>query len=252
MKDLVDSRARRTEVLVPFEALGPLPETVRQDLAREALRVNDRYLVEFLEKYAFCPYSQEGRARGIVSRYVHIFEESKVEPLVERMLEIADDPKQVVAQVIFPLIEVGPVEWRRFCHDLTALGHCRRGGRDALAVAPLHPELGFSPIRDEALIPLFRRTPDATIQWVRLDALADIYEGRGNGTRLVDAESLKRMLEQQMLGIERRERTPLWDRIAATNAVMARRLTLPIVEELLAKIADDARASYTRILLAGL
>lgn len=245
MSLVVDSRTRPDEVAIPFDALDPIPASVQQAIADEALRVNDRYLFEFLERYAFCPYSRQGRAEGIVTRYVHHFSEHSVEPLIARMREIAADPKQVVAQVIFPLVEVGPEEWTRFCHRLTALGHGRMRGPDVLAVAPLHPELSYSDLNDAALIPLFRRTPDPTIQWVRLDGLAKIYEDRGKGTAFVDIDAIEAHLASE-------SRPPLWDRIARTNAAMARRLTLPKVEQILADIVRDARESYVRVLLAGL
>lgn len=245
MREVVDSRTRPDDVPIPFDALDPIPTALQRAIAAEAIRVNDRYLDEFLERYAICPFSRQGREQGAVSRYVHHFSERSVEPLIARMREIAADPKQVVAQVILPLIEVGPDEWTRFCHRLTALGHGRMGGPDVLAVAPLHPDLPYTEANDEALIPLFRRTPDPTIQWVRLDGLAEIYEGRGKGTLFVDIDAIGAHLAKE-------SRPPLWNRIASTNAAMARRLTLPKVVDLLADIVSDARESYARVLLAGL
>ena len=233
-----------TEVRAPFEPLPKISVAARGSIAAEANRVNDRYLDEFLEEYAFCPYSRPGRKRGEVFRYVHYFDDADLEPVLELFTQIAADPRQVVAQVIFPAIEVEPKPWARFCHQLTALGHTRVEGGPFLAVAPLHPRLRFNDKNEATLVPLFRRTPDPTIQWVRLDGLASIYEGRGNDKIFVDIDAIPSLLEQP-------ERTPLWDQIAQTNMAMARRLSIPTVEALLADIAEDARLSYERVLSEG-
>ncbi len=237
------TRTAPTRVEFPFEALEPASASVKRALEREALRVNDRYLEEFLEKYAFCPYSREGRRKGQVHRYVHYCDSHDPESLIELMQEVAADPQQVVVQVIMPGIDVSPEDWIRFGKELTDYGHAKLGGPNVLACAPLHPALPYNTLNPEAMIPLFRRTPDPTIQWVRLDGLAAIYEGRGGDTVFVDVNSIGDYMEHVSPPVN------LYERIAQTNAAMAKRMSFEVIEALLGSIATDARKSYARVLL---
>ena len=41
-------------------------------LEQEALRINDRYLHEFIEGSSFCPYARQGRRAGQTQRYVYL------------------------------------------------------------------------------------------------------------------------------------------------------------------------------------
>lgn len=227
----------------PFEALPAITEAGRCAMEREALRANERYLVEFIENYAFCPFSREGRRQGQTSRYVYYADTVDLEPLVWRMIEIAKDPKQVVAQVILPVIEVDPDAWIEFCFRVTEAGNKRLGGRDVMAVAALHPELSYRTTNPYAMIPLFRRAPDATIQWVRLDGLETLYKGREKGSTFVDTKDIPTLLAGPP------PPTPLYDRVAETNESMAKRLSFEKIEALLAEIRADARRSYERILV---
>lgn len=228
---------------VPFDPLPRLTARVRAAIEAEALRLNDRYLVDVIERYAYCPFAKEGRKAGETQRSVVLFEEGSCDPLIDAMRRTVASGVGVT-QIILPLIEVEPQAFVRFCADLTRAGHATMGGRPVLAVAALHPELPFgdTPL---AMVPLFRRAPDPTIQWVRLDALDTIYAGRGSDAIYVAPEDVVAYLEAHPKG-----RRSLYDRIAQTNAAMARRLGVPHVVEELAAIAREGRERYARILLS--
>lgn len=206
------------------------------------MRVNDRYLHEVIEGHAFCPFARGGRIAGQTTRHFFYPDTPSVEPLLELMASIAADERQVVAQVIVPLVEVTPEAWIRFVDELTAAGHARLGRRAVLAFAALHPGLRYNAESPAAMVPLFRRAPDPTIQWVRLDAIAQIYEGRDDDTRFVDLADAPAYVRDAP------PRVSLYDRIAATNAEEAHRLGLAAVEAMLAGIAEDGRRSYARLL----
>lgn len=236
-------KPRIPTVVPPFEALGVLSERQRIRLREEALRVNERYLREFIEGSSFCPYAKQGRRSGQTSRYVFLFEELDVKPLVDLMKRISEDPKQVVAQVILPLVDVDPEAWRKFCMDVTALGH-HELGKPVLACAPLHPSLPYSDESMYSLVPLFRRAPDPTIQWVRLDGLDALYAGRGSDNEFVHIDNLGLFFQKSSP-----PRPPLYDVVCKTNAAMARRMTIERVVKTLDELAADGRRSYARILL---
>jgi hypothetical protein len=226
----------------PYAPLPPISGTAEAALSAEALRLNDRYLHEHIEGHGFCPFARGGRLAGETSRYVHYADTASVDPLLDLMARVAADPKQVVAQVILPLVEVSPEAWIRFVDELTALGHARLGQRAVLAFAALHPRLRYLEGSPAALVPLFRRAPDPTIQWVRLDAIHAIYEGRDDDTRFVDLADAESYLKSAT------PRASLYDRIADANAAEAARLGVARLEAMLADIAEDGRRSYERIL----
>jgi nitrite reductase/ring-hydroxylating ferredoxin subunit len=240
-------RAPAQPPTVPFAALPALPEATRRALEQAALESNDRYLETFLEPSSFCPFSRGGRAREQTRRFVHYADTAELQPFLDLLVEAASDPSKVVIQVIVPLVEVSPEAWSRFCHAVTAVGNellraQQKQGKDTFAIAPLHPELPYSTVNPFAMIPLFRRTPDPTIQWVRLDALEQLYEGRTGDTEYVDADDLATLLS-------RPKRSALFERIAESNLKMAERLGVAAIERTLRELSRSAHARYTRLLL---
>ncbi len=229
---------------VPFSALASLPAPVRAAIEGEALRVNSRYLYEFIEEYAFCPFAKSGREAGQTSRYVYYADSTDLAPLLALMQQVADDPQQVVAQVIFPLLEVQADRWLQFCQELTALGHAQRGGAPVLAFAALHPQLRYGTENPFAMVPLFRRAPDPTLQWARLEGLAQLYEGRDTQTRVVDSAEVFDFVRNAP-----RPRPALYHRVTETNAKMAQMLQIPLIEAQLRDMTEDAQRSYARILM---
>ncbi|MBM4346101.1 MAG: hypothetical protein FJ100_22235 [Deltaproteobacteria bacterium] len=227
---------------LPFAPLPPLPPDQTEALRAAALHANDRYLADFVEAYGFCPYARKGRRLGQVFRYVHYASDADARPLVHLLHEVAADRRQLVVQVIVPLVEVGAEAWTRFCAALVEHGNCGLERDDRLATAALHPKLNYREDNPFSLLTLFRRAPDPTIQWVRMDAVRALYAGRDGGTRAVSPEEVDALLARPPM-------TPLYDRIAHTNAAMARRLRVAWVEELLAGFRADAQREYQRILL---
>ncbi len=230
---------------LPFTPLPEIDAAMCRELKAVALDANHRYLTEQIEEHSFCPYSRGGRAQGQTDRYVHYYTESDTRPLIDFMVKAASDPSLVVVQVILPMVETGPEEWIEFCHKVTDLGNEHLGaGTETFAVAPLHPALPYNDSTPFALIPLLRRSPDPTIQWVRLDGLDALYAGRERDTKYVDPENIMAFMQQK-------HRQPLFDRIAETNLLMANRLGIPRVEAAFAEISVTAQKRYMNILLGG-
>lgn len=228
---------------VPWSAPPPLSARAWAAIEREALRVNDRYLLEVIEGWAFCPFAKEGRKQGTTARHVHRAGAGDAAALLALFDEVAAKKQHAVTQVLFPLVEVDPESFSDFCYRLTALGNARLPA-PALACAPLHPALPYSDANPFALVPLFRRAPDPTLQWVRLDGLEAIYQGRSSGTTCPGPEELERLLKEGPKPAPR-----LYDRVAETNAQMARRLGVERVAALLRALAEDGRRAYRRVVL---
>jgi len=227
---------------IPFDPLPELDDATRRRLQAAALQANDRYVSSFLEEHSICPFARGGRALGAATRFVHFVETTDAEPFVELMARAASNPAWGVIQVILPMVTVAPEVWARFCYAVTAAANARLSSAETYAVAPLHPDLAFSLTNPFTLIPLFRRAPDPTIQWVRLDALEQIYAGRSAVDVFVAPEDIAAFLSNP-------RRTPLFDRIAETNRKMALRLGIDNVVRTLDTLRRDARTAYTSILL---
>lgn len=227
---------------LPCEPLPPLPAAQIEALQQAAFAANDRYLLEFVEAYGFCPYASKGRRLGQVHRYLHYADSTDAAPLVALMHRIAADPQQAVVQVVMPLLEVSGRAWTQFCQDLTAHANHALARENRMATAALHPTLDYRTDNPFSLLTLFRRAPDPTIQWVRLDAVRALYEGRDGGTRAVSLDRVDELLARPPM-------TPLYDRIAITNATMARRMRVEFIDQLLAGYHADAQQAYHRILL---
>jgi hypothetical protein len=226
-----------------FELAPATSPDMRRAIEAEALRLNDRYLIDFIENHQFCPFARESRQRGETARFVvHLEKQDDLETVLDIMRRVAAEPTTTVTQVIFPLVGASPKAWTQFCHKITECGHERIGGEPVLAVAPLHPELGFKTTNPFALLTLFRRTPDPTIQWVRLDALDSIYEGRRKGTVVMTPSQVAAILNNP------EPVSDLYDRIAETNQATAERMGYDEVVAALSKIAAEGRQNYRRIL----
>jgi hypothetical protein len=219
-----------------------------------ALRANDRYLGEVIEAWSFCPFAREGRLAGSTAREVFRAgaggreagaggDDADSRALLELLRAVAGRTQHAVTQVILPLVAVEPQAFIDFCHQLTAVGNAGLP-QPALACAPLHPELEYGTGNPYQLVPLFRRSPDPTIQWVRLDGLEAIYAGRTSGTTCPTPEELERILREGP-----RPAVKLYDRVAETNAQMARRLGIPRIEAILRELSREAWRGYQRALL---
>lgn len=227
---------------VPFELLPQLDDESKRRARAVALRANAQYVQAFLEEYSFCPFSRGGRVQGQTAVYVHFAESNEMQPLVDLVAELAPHADKVVIQVIFPMIDVSAEDWRTFCHELTNAANMRLPQGETYAVAPLHPGLSYRTTTPYTLIPLFRRAPDPTIQWVRLDGLEQIYAGRSRKDIYIPPELIQAYLAKPY-------RKPLFDQIAETNMKMAIRLGIEFIENTLSDISKQAQLGYRSALL---
>jgi hypothetical protein len=243
MGDDKDRSGRSADSLVlPCAPLPVIDTALRAEIEAAAIEANERYITDFLEEHAFCPFSRGGRAQGQTVRYVHYASTTSVAPLIELMAKAAKNPKWMVVQVLLPMIDVDAEEWIRFCNELTVLANASLGsGNDVYAVAAMHPELRYQLSNPGALIPLFRRSPDPTIQWVRLDDLEALYAGRSGETKVVDPSDPESLMQAE-------EQAPLFERITEANQEMADSLGYNKVEEALAEFATSLRERYQAIL----
>jgi len=199
-------------------------------LEADMLGRNDRYL-EVIEGYRFCPYARPGREQNRTRRVVYHAVTKSLVPLFELMAAYAADPTAEVIQVIVPRLDMDAEAWSLFAYGATNGGHAHMGGDPVFACAPLHPELPFNEETAYGLVPLFRRAPDHTIQWVRLDVLDAIYKNRGDEDRYLDSDPAT-----ILAFLASAESRPLYEQVCETNAKTVERLSLEAVVAMMAAL----------------
>jgi hypothetical protein len=224
---------------LPFALNHALSGAERERIEALALGANDRYVIDLLEAENLCPYARAGRERGATARWVHFAETNDSEPIARMFAEAVPSKLQVV-QVIFPLVAVEAETFSRFVNDVTeALNQgCER---PVFASAALHPRLGYRRETASGLISLFRRAPDPTLQWVRLETLNNIYRGRKGGTNFVDLANLRLMLEAP-------PKRDLYDEIVRTNQETAERLGIDRLADRLTQLREETQSQYREVL----
>ncbi len=164
---------------------------------------NARFLEDIVEDLNVCPYARKARLDGAVFR--HVFPDvlddtgafASRDALAQVLETLAESDTLEVTQLIFPNAGCDGRMWSRAVKRLTAELQAERGS-SVVGVAAFHPELTFRTDSPAVMVPLFRRAPDPTIQWIRLDVLDRVRRGRTNGDVVMpeDTEALLALLRQ--------------------------------------------------------
>jgi hypothetical protein len=202
-------------------------------LEREAERLLWRYVVEVVERFGLCPWARGARERGDVHVEV-LTGEPKLAAIVEAAVRIAD--RAVLGMIVMPRASLDPVALRRLRDDLVVV---RSHLAPALGIADFHPAAEVDLSTAARAIPGLRRSPDPTLQLVRLDALAAARGAPKNPTRADQAAVLA--------GLGRPARLPTSEQIAADNLCVARD-DFAALEQAIAAIHADRDATYARML----
>lgn len=217
------------------------------ELAAETIRLNLRYQVELIEAFNLCPWAKPARQS---SNAVPLVDDGR--PVLDQVTSAAIHDADVVF-LIFPTYVGGRLDFDEFVAQLIAEDARRhRDTSPPFAMAAFHPEgplpepNGFTP---ETLIPLLRRSPDPTIQLVRLSALERVRKGEPAGTSFIDPSQIDFAALLAKGGMP--ERPSLRQRVANTNHAV---FGGPSGPELLLAIADilgDRKYTHQRLGLAS-
>jgi hypothetical protein len=133
------------------------PVNPRERLAREAIRLHDRYQLELIERFALCPWAKQARAQNHTRTHV-VLDTACLPNELAPVLEGWDEDESIdVAFVIAPRFDDGPEAFARWAVSLAEL----LDGR--FLSAPFHP----GAIETAGSVRFFRQTPDPTVQLVR-------------------------------------------------------------------------------------
>jgi hypothetical protein len=140
------------------------PVNPREALAREALRLHERYLRELIEHFSVCPWAKPARADGRTRAHVVIEVSCSPGELIPVLAEWAADETVDVAFVIAPRFAGGADAFADWAASI-AQAHS-----DVFLTAPFYPSVPDS----AGSIRFLRQTPDPTVQLVRRTSLEEI------------------------------------------------------------------------------
>ncbi|MEM7138331.1 MAG: DUF1415 family protein [Myxococcota bacterium] len=136
----------------------------RQRVIAEAVRLQEKYQRDVIERFGICPWAKQAREAGRLRAHVVLERETERAAIDDVVARWVSDPEVDVAFVIAPNFSDGfePLaEWGR---DLT------RTAGDAFYAAAFHP--GAEP--ETGVVRFFRQAPNPTIQLVRRTRLEEV------------------------------------------------------------------------------
>jgi hypothetical protein len=207
------------------------PVSPREALAREALRLHERYHREVIERFCVCPWAKPARGAGRTRAHVVVDASCSPEELAPVLAEWAADDTVDVAFVIAP----------RFAGDADAFADwatsIARAQRDAFLTAPFYPRVPGS----AGTIQFLRQTPDPTVQLVRRTRLEEIRaQDPPHYTDIFDVDLRK-------LAVDNAPRE-IAASVVAHNERMIEREGRVEIQRILDDIREDRERTYAKLL----
>jgi hypothetical protein len=214
-----------------------------EDIERETLRLNRRYLREVVERFALCPWAERSRRDGQVAECVFQQESpDDLTPALAKLSELAARSEIEVALFIYPLLALGRLDFEHYARRLRTVDHDRyEVGAVPFALAVFHPDATPHLEDAERLIPFLRRSPYPTLQVVRTSALDRVRGEEQEGTAFLDLDLLG------LAGITAPPPLSLRERIARHNLATVEREGVTTVDRAIADILGDRDATAARL-----
>jgi hypothetical protein len=205
-----------------------------ETLVQHTLRLYGRYQQEIVEHLNLCPWAMRARLDGKVRLQVCLQTDGSLDPTLDAIREFEADPQVEIALLLFPRLDLDRLAFERFVADAVKHDAARATLKSpAFAFAAFHPSANLDSSKPERLIPFWRRTPDPTIQLVRLHALERVRHADPPGTQFVDLATVDFTKPLKRPGPSLRQR------ISEANSETLTREGLPQVEALFASIRED-------------
>jgi hypothetical protein len=229
----------------------------RDDLARATLEVYERYAIEVVERFGFCPWARSARDSGSVVLRV-IFSEDQddfAESLtcLEELhsaasVAVSEGPAPSagtdIALFIYPLLDVERLAFENYTRRLRVNAEAREPALSAFAMAAFHPHAAADLSHPDRLVPFVRRSPDPTLQLVRKSALSAI-KGLSHGTAFVDVSALSLSALQ---ALQAPAPKAVRERIADENLATVREAGPEAVEAVLSDIFQQRERAHQGLL----
>ena len=155
-----------------------------ESIESAALARNDRYLRKFVEALDLCPFARKCRETGRLHRQVFRGDRPTDATLAAiRELEQSTEDQVEVALLIYPEFTAGVRAFEEFRDEVRAslrLFYC----------VAFHPDLPMDLSDANRAVSFLRRSPDATLQLVRIATLERVRSGRPTGTFYLDTSRI--------------------------------------------------------------
>jgi hypothetical protein len=165
-----------------------------EDRIARAMTFHDRWQRTWVEEAGWCPFAAASRRAGRSTARAGWEAPGPAAPLerwgglAEALDGLVGDPAAEVLQWVVPRVVATPQAWEQEGRRLLAEWEAG-AGRGRLAMAAFHPGWRVRVESPGGLIPLLRRSPWPMWQFVRLDALARVRQGREVRDRYVQPGS---------------------------------------------------------------
>lgn len=213
-------------------------------LCAEAARLHERYTVELIERYDLCPWARPARLHGEIERHVLLQSSNDPEPTLALLARIEHSERPPpVAIAIYPRLALAPLAFDQFAAEVKRLDQQRHGGKPVYVSATFHPDYPLVRRSASSVVPFFRRSPDPSLQLVRLSIL-EAARGGDHGKFVFDysAASWERLRR-------RAESRSVTERITGENHAALEREGAAAFQKVLDDIAADRARSYARFAL---
>jgi hypothetical protein len=219
--------------------------TFRDELTQATRRVYERYAVEVVERFNFCPWARAAReshevlVRVVFSEDLDDFSESLV-----ALSELHAAPSDVViALFIYPLLDLDRRAFEDFVRRLRTRAENPQVGLDEFAMAAFHPAAQADLTHPDRLVPYVRRSPDPTLQLVRNSTLSSI-KGLSQGTAFLDVSTLSAELLSELTAPAPK---PVRERIGEQNLETVLAQGTAAIDQVLADIAQEREAAHVEL-----
>lgn len=233
--------------------VSPIAEDFAEALRHATLEAYERYAVEVVERFNFCPWARSARESGDVTlRVVFSADHDDFDESLRLLLDLheqapetsAESGTQVdVALFIYPLLDLDRLGFEDYARRLRTRAETGQKNLDAFAMAAFHPSAGADLTHPDRLVPFVRRSPDPTLQLVRKSTLSSI-KGLASGTAFLDVSALT---AAAFKALQEPPPKPVRERIAEQNLASVRDAGTDAIEAVLADIARQREAAHERL-----
>jgi len=217
-----------------------------QDLARATLGVYERYAVEVVERFGFCPWARAARESGEVTLRVLFSADPKdFDESLRHLSELHQAlPPTDIALFIYPLLDLDRLGFEDYARGLRQRAETGPEKLDAFAMAAFHPLADADLSHPDRLVPYVRRSPDPMLQLVRNSALSGI-KGLTQGTAFLDVSELS---ADTFKALQTPPPKAVRERIADQNLATVRDVGPAAVGAVLSDIARAREAAHAGLL----
>ncbi|HVY26575.1 MAG TPA: DUF1415 family protein [Polyangiaceae bacterium] len=215
------------------------------ELKELTLAVYERYAVEVVERFGFCPWARSARESGDVT--LHVVFSTDLDDFSESLAALTalhQAPEQSdIALFIYPLLDLDRLGFEDYVRRFRGRAEAPPFELDAYAMAAFHPAASVDLAHPDRLVPFVRRSPDPTLQLVRNSALSSI-KGLTHGTAFLDVSQLSL---EGLQALSEPAAKPLRERIAEQNLETVKATGPAAIEAVLNDIARAREAGHDQL-----